>query len=399
MSQNGGYRLADKDMRQSADLAPTATSVLVIGGGIAGAAVAAHLAQAGRAVVLAERRDGPHHKVCGEFVSGEAALYLDDLGVDLAALGAVRMRAVRLCAGRRAATAPLPFPAFSLSRRVLDEALLAVASERGAEIRRGRGVRALARRDTGWFAELDDGETVVADEVFLATGKHDLRGWKRPPGVQRDLVAFKLHWRLSPDEAAELGSAIELTLFPGGYAGLEPVENGIANLCLVVRRRHLTALGQRWDALLAALRAASPQLDRRLTGALACWSRPLAIASIPYGHVATGDGPWRLGDQAAVIPSFAGDGIAIALHSARLAADIYLAGGAAAEFQARLARDVAEQVRRATLLSRMLVHPAGQVVAALAAGLVPGLVTGIAQRTRIPTPCLRSARDLPLRLA
>jgi flavin-dependent dehydrogenase len=258
-------------------------------------------------------------------------------------------------------------------------------------------VRALTRRGGGWVAQLDDGETIAADDVFLATGKHDLRGWKRPPGAQNDLVAFKLHWRLAREEAASLGAGVELVLFPGGYAGLEPVEGGAANLCLVVRQRQFSALGQRWDGLLAALRAASPHLDRRLAGALACASRPLAIASIPYGYVATsGRGPWLLGDQAAVIPSFSGDGIAIALHSARLAADIHLAGGTAGEFQRRLAHDVAGQVRRATWMSRMLVHSAGQVVAAAAARIVPEIVAGIARATRIPADCMRSARDVPL---
>jgi len=374
-----------------------AVPALVIGGGVAGAAVAAHLAAAGRAVLLLERRNGPHDKVCGEFISGEAALYLDDLGVDLAALGAIRMRVVRLAAGHRVTTVPLPFPAFSLSRRLLDEAVLGAAIERGAEVRRGRGVRALMPRGGRWVAQLDDGETITADDAFLATGKHDLRGWKRPPGAQNDLVAFKLHWRLAREEAADLGAGVELMLLAGGYAGLEPVEGGAANLCLVVRRRQLAALGQRWDALLAALRAASPHLDRRLAGALACWSRPLAIASIPYGYVATaGRGPWLLGDQAAVIPSFSGDGIAIALHSARLAADIHLAGGTAGEFQRRLAHDVAGQVRRATWMSRILVQPAGQAIAVAAARIVPDIVAGIARTTRIPADCLRSARDVPL---
>jgi menaquinone-9 beta-reductase len=379
-----------------------ALPALVIGGGIAGAALAAHVAQAGRRVLLVERREGPHDKVCGEFISGEAALYLDDLGVDLTALGAVRLRAVRLAAGRRVATVPLPFPAFSLSRRVLDEALLQAAVERGARLRHGCGVRALAWRDGGWLAQLDGGETIATDEVFLATGKHDLRGWKRPPGAQNDLIAFKLHWRLAREETRSLGAGVELVLFSGGYAGLEPVEGGIANLCLVVRRRRLAALGQRWDALLAALRAASPHLDRRLAGALPCASRPLAITSIPYGHVATEDatagcGPWRLGDQAAVIPSFAGDGIAIALHSARLAADIHLAGGSAGEFQRRLARDLAGQVRRATFMSRVLVHPLGQRFAAAAAWTVPDMVATIARATRIPSDRVRCARDVPPR--
>jgi flavin-dependent dehydrogenase len=381
-----------------------ATPALVIGGGIAGAALAAHLAQAGRRVTLVERRDGPHDKVCGEFVSGEAALYLDDLAIDLAALGAVRMRSVRLCAGRRVTTAQLPFPAFSVSRRALDEAILRAAAALGADIRRGRAARALMPGRDGWRAELDDGEMLAAADVFLATGKHDLRGWKRPSGVQNDLVAFKLHWRLAPEETAALGAAVELMLFPGGYAGLEPVEQGIANLCLVVRKGHLAAVGQTWDALLAWLRTVCPQLDRRLGGALACWDRPLAIASIPYGHVATAGGgpipePWRLGDQAVVIPSFAGDGIAIALHSARLAADIYLAGGTASQFRDRLARDVAAQVRRATFLSRMLVRPLGQMGVAAAARLMPGLVVRTAQATRIPPPCIRSARDLPVQAA
>jgi flavin-dependent dehydrogenase len=380
--------------------APVPAPAVVIGAGIAGAAVAAHLAQAGRPVVLIERRDGAHHKVCGEFVSGEAALYLDDLGIDLVALGAVRMRAVRLAAGRQVATAPLPFPAFSLSRRMLDDTLLRAAAAAGAEVRCGRGVRALQPHQDGWSVALDDGASVTASEVFLATGKHDLRGWKRPAGTQRDLVAFKLHWRLSREETAALGASVELALFPGGYAGLEPVEGGITNLCLVVRRSHLAALGGRWDALLLALRSACRHFDRRLMGADACWSRPLAITGIPYGYVAEhGRGPWMLGDQAAVIPSFSGDGIAIALHSARLAADIYLAGGSAAEFQRRLAREVAGQVRRATWISQMLVRPAGQTIAAAGARIVPGLLGGVAQLTRIPAPCLRSTRDVQLRSA
>jgi hypothetical protein len=172
----------------------------------------------------------------------------------------------------------------------------------------------------------------------------------------------------------------------------------------VLRQRELAAVGPGWDSLLAWLRRASPQLDRRLAGALACAPRPLAIASIPYGHMAAERGPtpepipqpWLLGDQAAVIASFAGDGIAIALHSARFAADVYLAGGTAAQFQRRLAHDVAAQVRRATWMSRMLVHPLVQAGAVAAARLMPDLVARAAQATRIPPRCIRCARDLPI---
>ncbi len=369
-----------------------AAEALVIGGGPAGAAAAAALAEAGRRVVLIERTPGPHDKVCGEFISQETALYLHALGIDAASLGAEPIEAVRLCAGGTVATAVLPFPALSLSRRVLDEALLQRAAARGAELRRGVRVRALKREHGSWQARLDDGESVASDAVFLATGKHDLRGWSRPPGPQPDLVAFKLHWRLSPGEAASLARHVEITLFAGGYAGLEPIEGGRANLCLLVRRRRLVELGRSWPRLIAAIRAASPILDRRLEGAIPCWQRPLALASIPYGYILpAGEGPFRLGDQAAVIPSFAGDGMAIALHSARLAACCHLGGGDVADYRRRLAQDIGAAVRLATLLSHSLVRRHGQRILTSVARMQPRLMARVAGATRVPETALRRA--------
>jgi menaquinone-9 beta-reductase len=357
---------------------------VVIGGGVAGGAVAAHLARAGRQVVVIERTAGPHDKVCGEFVSGEAVHYLRGLNIAPAGLGAVPVATVNVHTPRAAVGCRLPFPAVSVSRRVLDEAILRQASADGVDLRRGRVVRALYRTDGQWIAELDDGSSIAARDAFLATGKHNLRGWKRPPGSQNDLIAFKQHWRGAAAQTMS-AAAVELFLFPGGYAGLEPVENGILNLCLVVQGGDFAQLGCRWDGLLAKLLATFAALRQRLAGAQPCWDRPLAVGVIPYGFVQRcSDGPWRLGDQAAVIPSFAGDGIAIALHSARMAADYYLAGRSNDEFQADFARDVAGQVRRATLLSRLLVQPWAQGTAMAVAKMVPGLVRQIGRGTRIP---------------
>ncbi len=358
--------------------------VVIVGGGLAGAATATRLAQAGREVVVLERDAGPVDKVCGEFLSREAGLYLASLGLDLPALGALPIDSVRVTHRRRSAAVKLPFPAWSLSRRVLDEALLARAAAAGATLRRGARVVALERVGEGYRARLEDGAELDAPAAFLATGKHDLRGLKRPPGLQNDLLAFKLYFRLAPEQARELERHVELVLFEGGYAGLQPVEGGRANLCLLVRRRRFAALGRRWESLLAAMRAESPHLDLRLRGAEACWPRPLALSSIPYGHVLRrASGPFRLGDQAAVIPSFSGDGMSIALHSAELAARAYLADRDADAFQKRLARDVRGQVLLATCLSHALVRRPGQAVLSLAARLAPGLMAAVAAHTRV----------------
>jgi flavin-dependent dehydrogenase len=365
---------------------------LVIGGGMAGAALARHLAAAGRDVLLLERQPGPHDKVCGEFLSGEAVLYLRQLGLDPVALGAVPVERVTLTRGNRSQSCSLPFPAFSLSRRRLDEALLVAAADAGATLRRGVAARALERRGDGWQARLDTGENIAAREVFLCTGKHDLRGWRRPPGPQPDLLGFKLHLRLHPAQVAALGRGVEIALFSGGYAGLQPVEGGRANLCLLVRRARFAALGSQWQTLLEDMTRASPHLSCRMDGAAPLWERPLAIAAIPYGFVQRqGDGCWRLGDQAAVIPSFAGEGMSIALHSAALAAACYLKGETVARFQQRLAGDVSSLVWRATLVSRLLVRGWGQAMLLGGLRVVPAALAAAATTTRLPAAALRHA--------
>jgi flavin-dependent dehydrogenase len=368
------------------------TDAVIIGGGLAGAAVATRLAEAGRDVVLLEREAVAHDKVCGEFLSREAVLYLAALGVDPLAFGAARIGAMRLAWRGSVATVDLPVPALSLSRKILDAALLARAETAGARIMRGARVTALDRLGAGWRARLAGGESVDAGAAFLATGKHDLRGWARPSGMQGDLIGFKTHWRLDEGQAQALAGHVELTLFQGGYAGLEAIEGGLANLSLLVRQGRFAVLGQDWGALLGAIRVESRLLDERLSGAVPQMERPLAVYAVPYGHVAHGaDGLWRLGDQAAVIPSFSGDGMSIALHSARLAADAFLRGDDAALYQRRMARDVGLAVRAATLLSIAAVNPLGAALIGRGALVLPRAMSWIAAATRVPPEALRRA--------
>ena len=369
---------------------------LVAGGGLAGSAVAIDLVRGGRSVVLIERESGPHDKVCGEFLSFEAGHYLARLGISPESLGAVTLHGVRLVHGARSVTAALPFRALSLSRRVLDEALLMKAAAEGVKVRRGVRVKALSSDNGFWQAGVDQGEPVLARAAFLATGKHDLKDLKRGPGRHGDLIGFKMFWRLSAHQIRCLDAHVELALFPGGYAGLQPVEGGRANLCLLVRRRDFADLENSWEALLAKIKATCPHLAQRLDGAEPTLSKPLAIASLPYGYIFEGakcspDQLWRLGDQAAVIPSFSGDGMSIALHSARLAARHHLAGAQSHVYQANLAADVRRQIRRSTRVSQALVTPWGQHGAIAMTRLVPPILTHLATLTRISKAALKRA--------
>jgi hypothetical protein len=225
---------------------------------------------------------------------------------------------------------------------------------------------------------------LAAGAVVLATGKHDLRGHRRPPLGGSDPIGFKQHWRLPGPGRRALAGMVELHLFEGGYAGLQEVPGGRANLCMVVERDVFARLGRDWGALLGHASAGSALLAERLRGAEPCWPRPLSIYAIPYGFVhragsETGAqaGPHRVGDQLAVIPSFCGDGVAIALDSGRRAAGCVLDGRPPAD-----GAPYAAQIAAAGAAARIARSPAAPL-AVLAARLMPGLVRGLALRTRV----------------
>jgi len=350
---------------------------LIIGGGLAGAAAGIDLARAGHAPLLLERETGPHDKICGEFLSGEAVAALAGLGVDARRLGAVPITRVEINAGHRQAAAALPFPALSLSRRVLDEAMLDRAAAIGVAVQRGVSVRGLG----DGAAQTTVGD-IAATALLLATGKHDVRGHPRPDGP--DEIGFKMYFR-DPALSRRLAGTVAVTFFDGGYAGLQPVEGGRLNLCLLVDGAHYRELGS-WPALLARL-IREPALAA-LASAEPLLRRPLAISRVPYGHLArpSDDGLWRLGDQAAVIPSFCGDGMAIALESGRLAAAMLAQGASAAAYSQALLTRTRRPVRLAMAALAVARHPLGRLAAMAGLSAIPGGLALLARLTRVADP-------------
>jgi flavin-dependent dehydrogenase len=360
---------------------------LIVGGGPAGTAAAIALAAGGTRATLLERQRETGDALCGGFLSWRTLETLARLGVEADTLSRERVTQIRLFAGERMAAAPLPRAALAVSRQRLDTLLLARAAA-VAGVEHGVAVRSA----TAGTVRLADGTVLAADALFLATGKHDLRGLARPEAARGADPTLGLRVRLGPSPVLDrlVGDAIELHLVRGGYAGLVRQEDGGANLCLAIRRSRLAESGTP-AALLDALAREAPMLGERLA-AMTPGATIDAIANVPYGwRVDHGEaGLFRLGDQAGVIPSLAGEGMGIALASGIAAADAYRRGGAGASvgWQPRFSRRLARPIGIAGLVRDLAEGRAAPWLVRLG---YPGLIRIVAHATRIaPAP------DLPI---
>ena len=363
-----------------------ADSALIVGGGPAGAAAAIAIAGAGRGVTVIERNAGPTDKVCGDFLSTEAISAIGALGVALPAVA--QITSLRLVHGTRSATVQLPFTAAGITRRALDEALLQRAAASGATVLRGYSAHRVSQLDG--LLRVDCGQLgqLSAGSVFLATGKHELRGAARA-SRGTGLVGMKMYYTLAPAQIAELRNHVELVLFNGGYAGLQLVESERAVLCILLPASRLRAADGRWDRLMQSLISECPHLGARLAGADAALERPLTVAGLPYGfiHAASPEDPpglFRVGDQAAVIPSLTGDGVALALSSGTLAARTWLQhGNVARRYHRRNAALITRQMRIATAIHGLCRRDSMQAWVVAACRLWPGAMRLAAGWTRL----------------
>jgi hypothetical protein len=234
---------------------------------------------------------------------------------------------------------------------------------------------------------LGGGERIAGESLFLATGKHDLRGLCRPRTAAGRDPLTGLRVRIQPSDTLRklLSGHIEMHLFPGGYMGIVLQEDGSANVCMAIRKSRLAAASGTPVTLLRQLARENTALGERLA-AVPAGARIDAIGHIPYGWRATASipGVFRLGDQAGVIASLAGEGIGIALASAACAVQYWLKGGAAAApaFQQAFAARLRPPLAAAGLIAGVASHPAAAAPLSLLL-TVPGLAGLLARMTRV----------------
>ena len=320
--------------------------VAIIGAGPAGSTLAALLASRGVSVALYDRETFPRDKLCGEFLSYDALPVLDALDV-LAAIdkaGAPRISRCRVI-GARTYEFDLPHAARGVSRMFLDELLVRTAARNGAVVRDGVAVTRLE--------ELD------AKVIVGAWGRWGRFDQQLERGFVRDRshrnFGFKRHY------TGPANASIDLYSFDRGYLGVNAVEGEITNICGLVHASRLTGHKGRWDSFVDTIRSEEPGLEQLFSRYEPVQENYLSSEPVIFrARSAVEGGVFMIGDASGVIDPLTGNGMAMAIQSALLAAPLILRAveGAAVEDEYRnahrnfFAKRIAWSRRVAFLLSR-----------------------------------------------
>ncbi len=290
--------------------------VLIVGGGVAGLALAARLGSDGRAVRVVDKAPLPRDKVCGEGLMPLGLEALRDLGFDPLALPGAPFRGLRYRSRRYGAR--LPFPAGVSGRGIRRTALLASLAARcaalptvalcedhvrGVEWRgdRVRGVRGV--RDA-YRAPL----IVAADGVHSTVARQagaDLRTYG-------ERMALRRHYR-RPGEAPL--DDVWVGVFAPYDVYLTPVGDDTVLATTMTDRAGFRTACADYEALLAATPFAACFRAAEPASALLRWHHPLFV---PRGYVP--GGVLLVGDAGGGVDPCLGLGISMALQSAVFAA-------------------------------------------------------------------------------
>ena len=351
--------------------------LIVIGGGPAGASAAIAAARLGFKTALLEAGRFPRHKVCGEFVSGEALSLLDELlGRNQFLPTSPRLSVARVYIDGRVLEFPISPAAASVSRYNLDLALWQAAASCGVVVRERAKVLTVRRMEQVFEVELQ-AEELHARAVVNASGRWSNLTCQGPLPTPR-WIGLKAHYHETTP-----AQSCDLYFFEGGYCGVQPLSGGIVNAAAMVRAEIASNLQTVFS------------MNRELKARSRNWQpaiEPVGTAPLIFRSAKTQDrGMILAGDAAAFIDPFAGDGISMALHSGRLAVQAltpYLRSrgsmqAAMQEYESAHRQLIQPALRNAANLRRLIHLPKPLRLAALSLLRFPPFARAAVQETRV----------------
>jgi flavin-dependent dehydrogenase len=298
--------------------------VCIVGGGLAGLALSIQLARLGRSVALFEKESYPFHKVCGEYISLECWDFLEELGLPLSSmqLPIIKKLIVSSPNGNKLHQR-LPLGGFGISRFFLDNELKKIALANGVAVHEDCKVDDIVFTDETFEIQTSKGAftSKLCCGTFGKRSNLDVK-WKRDftyqkPNKLNNYIGVKYHIKTSfPTDT------IALHNFKNGYCGISKVEGEKYCLCYLTNAAALKKHGS-IEALEKNVLYHNPHLKQIFTHSEPLYTSPLTISQISFStkkqienHVLL------IGDAAGMITPLCGNGMSMALHGSKLAAEV-----------------------------------------------------------------------------
>lgn len=293
--------------------------IAIVGGGLAGLTAAIHLAKEGKTVVLFEKNIYPKHKVCGEFISNEVLPYWESLGVEIQKLQptTITKTFISIPNGKQL-EAVLPLGGFGISRYTLDNYLFTKAKESGCQIIHQQ-VNTVEFLNDSFTILTENGEKFQAKVVLGAFGKRSNLDIQ----MKRDFIQKKSPWLAVKSHYSGNfpNDLVALHNFEGGYCGVSKVEDDRINICYLVKFEVFKKYKNIEDFQMNVLYL-NPHLKSVLEQSTILFDKPLTISQISFEEKAQVENHiLMLGDTAGLIHPLCGNGMAMAIHSAKIASE------------------------------------------------------------------------------
>nr|WP_068891643.1 NAD(P)/FAD-dependent oxidoreductase [Pedobacter panaciterrae] len=294
--------------------------IIIVGGGLAGLTCAIHLLKSGFGVTLIEKNHYPQHKVCGEYISNEALPYLRWLDVDPTQLNSTKITRLSISSATgKTINTELPLGGFGISRFTLDHFLFEKAKQNGCNFITDT-VNSIDFKDDVFKITTAKTGLLNAKIVIGAFGKRSSLDQKLERGfIQKKSpwLAVKAHYKGDfPNDLVALHN------FKGGYCGVSKVENDHINICYLTDYKSFKTYKNITDFQKQVLYK-NPQLKEVFENCIPLFDQPLTISQISfekkepvYNHIL------MVGDTAGLIHPLCGNGMAMAIHSAKICAEL-----------------------------------------------------------------------------
>lgn len=295
-------------------------AILIIGGGLAGLTAAIHLSKIGLKVILIEKNEFPKHKVCGEYISNEVLSYFKWLNIDSNDLQPTHLSKFQFSfLDGKILESNLPLGGFGVSRYLLDDFLCKKAIKNGCEIIQD-SVENISFSENQFTVTTAKNAIFKSEILIGAYGKRSNIDQK----LERDFIHKKAPWLAVKAHYSGVfpNDLVGLYHFKGGYCGISKIENERINICYLADYKTFKQY-RNIEEYEKNVVSKNPYLKSILDNCVPLFEKPLTISQISFEEKkAIENHILMIGDTAGLIHPLCGNGMAMAIHSAKIVSEL-----------------------------------------------------------------------------